>query len=374
MGLFDKIKDNAKTISIKAIESTREYEDEEPNASTKPITEAPTSVASNELAATTKPAKPTIKAAVEEVKVTEILADVEKTLESDQPKIVEEPSEDADIFEVAYEPTPEPATPIPTPSPKPVKIELPKPVITMPQKPTIEKTDKLVPKETFKLKISEESVSEVTPQKEKQDEYIPYYKMDMGKLTSSSRSIEVEKSLEPTKPGINDDIKPVKIIDPERRAILSRERTAIIELANQRRLEGKTALYTTSHLNFKTRVFINRIEYSGTFGKNILPIEQVAWIRLRHGGTGVMLETTKDKKVVMVVNPKDRLAFADAVMKMQSLIPKVRRLKDDKTVRLDVLDQVTEDVDDIERIAKLYKRGLITKAEYELKKKQILNI
>jgi hypothetical protein len=39
-----------------------------------------------------------------------------------------------------------------------------------------------------------------------------------------------------------------------------------------------------------------------------------------------------------------------------------------------VLDQVTEDVDDIERIAKLYKRGLITKAEYELKKKQILNI
>jgi len=76
----------------------------------------------------------------------------------------------------------------------------------------------------------------------------------------------------------------------------------------------------------------------------------------------------------MVINSKDRLSFADAVMKMQSLVPKVKKINDSRTVRLDVLDKVSEDVDDIERIASLYKRGLITKAEYELKKKQILDI
>ncbi len=363
MGLFDKIKDNAKTISMKAFETI----EEEGAVEGVNNTVQPTKTNANTDSKTSpEPVKEVVNdTETDKVAVAEILAEVETTIETEpQPEneeIVTE-VEDADIFEVANEALEEPPT-----TPEVVeKVELPKAIITKPDKP--EKSVKTAVKEPVKLTVKQ-APQNTTPAN--QEEYIPYYKKDMAKTSNGKRIIDVEKVLAT---GTNRDIKRQKVEDPEKRAILNRERNAIIELSNQRRLEGKIALYTTSHLNFKTRVFINRIEYSGTFGKNVLPIEQVAWIRLRHGGTGVMIETTEGKKVVMVIGQKDRLAFADAVMKMQSLIPKVRKLKDDKTVRLDLMDKLSEDVDDIERIASLYKRGLITKSEFELKKKQILDL
>lgn len=345
MGLFDKIKDNAKNISMMAIESTREYVDENPE---KP---APKPAAQSSTVAQ-KPNK--------KVKPSETQTDVTS---SNQTKTdpTTEVSVPAEINQSSSIPSELDAT-------QPF-VETPIPVAT---KPT-EAEPNMQPPADNTLEMATTQQTE-QPKDTDPDGYVPYYKKESARPVATEREIVVNKAPEPPKLRLSDDIKAVKIDDPERRAYMSRERAAIAELSNQRRLEGKTALFTTSHLNFKTRVFINRIEYSGTFGKNVLPIEQVAWIRLRHGGTGVMIETTNNKKVVMVINPKDRLPFADAVMKMQSLVPKVKKINDSRTVRLDVLDKVSEDVDDIERIASLYKRGLITKAEYELKKKQILDI
>jgi hypothetical protein len=343
MGLCDKIKYNAKAISMMGIESTNEYADEDPK---KPAPKP--AVQSSPVAQ--KPNKK-VKPSESQTNVTSS-NQTEPTTEATVPTEINQslplPSE-LDATQPFVE------TPVPA-APKPAAYE------PNTQLPTNNPLEKATTQQT-------EQPKDTDP-----DGYVPYYKKESARPVATEREIAVNKAPEPPKLRLSEDIKAVKIDDPERRAYMSRERAAIAELSNQRRLEGKTALFTTSHLNFKTRVFINRIEYSGTFGKNVLPIEQVAWIRLRHGGTGVMIETTNGKKVVMVINPKDRLSFADAVMKMQSLVPKVIKINDSRTVRLDVLDKVSQDVDDIERIASLYKRGLITKAEYELKKKQILDI
>lgn len=349
MGLFDKIKDNAKAISMMAIESTNEYADEDPK---KPAPKP--AVQSSPVAQ--KPNK--------KVKPSESQTNVTSSNQTEPTTEATVPTEINQSLPLPSEPDatqPFVETPVPA-APKPAAYE---PNTQLPTNNPIEMAS---------------TQQTEHPKDTDPDEYVPYYKKENARPVATEREITVNKAPEPPKLRLSEDIKAVKIDDPERRAIMSRERSAILELSNQRRLEGKTSLFTTSHLNFKTRVFINRIEYSGTFGKNVLPIEQVAWIRLRHGGTGVMIETTNGKKVVMVINPKDRLSFAAAVMKMQSLLPKVKKLHDkkllqeDRTVRLDVLDDVSLEADDIERIAKLYKRGLITKAEYELKKKQILDI
>lgn len=170
------------------------------------------------------------------------------------------------------------------------------------------------------------------------------------------------------------DVTPKKQGDPTKEAMYARERAALSALASQRRLNGTVALYVTQHLNFKTRVFIDRVEYSGSFGKNIIPIEQIAWVKLRHGGTGVILETSNSKKVVLVVKPTDRLEFADAVLKTQAMQPKRLKFKDTQTVRLDQLEKFSEGVDELEKLAKLLEKGILTQDEFDNKKKQILGL
>jgi hypothetical protein len=305
MGLFDKIKDNAKTISMKAIDATREYVDEEPS-----------------------------QAVVKPAPAASVAAKTEK---------------------------------LPIKSSETPPVALPKPVITKPEtpKPVEPKAEKKTKQDT-----ADDAPKPVSIPTDEPTGYVPSYKIDPKKAAA----LAAAKRAEQPKPRLGTEVKAARQEDPVKQAVLVREHSAALELANKRRLEGNVPLYTTTHLKFRARVFIDRVEYSGTFGKNVIPIDQIAWIRLRHGGTGLMLETNAGKKFVLVIHPKDRLAFAEAVMKMQSLQPKVKKMKDTKTVRLDILEKMTEDMDDLERIANLYKRGIITKQEFELKKQQILNI
>ncbi|MCA9348008.1 SHOCT domain-containing protein [Candidatus Saccharibacteria bacterium] len=145
-------------------------------------------------------------------------------------------------------------------------------------------------------------------------------------------------------------------------------------LASQRKLNGTSAIYSSNHMNFKVKVYINRIEYSGSFGKSVLDINKVAWVKLRHGGTGVIIETTEGKKNVMVVKPSDRLAFTDAILKVQALQPKRKQFKDTQTIRIDQLEKISEGVDEIEKLATLYDKGILSQEEFETKKKQILGL
>ncbi len=218
--------------------------------------------------------------------------------------------------------------------------------------------------------------------------YVPSYKKDSEKTANtkakdeSSKKSGDEKATEKKsdkspvagKPIGIVDVAPGKFIDPTKKAIYARERAALTALASQRKLNGTVPLYVATHMNFKSRVFVNRVEYSGSFGKNVLPIEKIAWVKLRYGGTGVIIETVEGKRVVMVVKQADRLAFADAILKVQAMQPKKGKFKDTKTVRIDELEKFGDGVDEIEKLAKLYDKGILSQEEFDAKKKQILGL
>lgn len=341
MGLFDKIKDNAKTISMKAIEATREYdEDYEQDA----VAADAAKISSPQTAA----AAPTTSTEIETV-------------------------EEQFIEEAAPAETPAKAEPAPkTEEEKPAKAEtIRKSKVTEVPKAEHEKAEKEKRQEKAKQAAKERLAKS----------YVPSYKSAGAKKSeggkeekpAKAKTVKVTDAKAKKAVGII-DITPSKFQTPAKQAMYARERAAFTALASQRKLNGTVAIYTANHMNFKTRVFVDRIEYSGSFGKTVVPIEQVAWVKLRYGGTGVIIETVEGKRVVMVVKQADRLAFTDAVIKVQSMQPKKGKLKDTKTVRIDQLEKFGEGIDEIEKLAKLYDRGIITQEEFDAKKKKILGI
>jgi|GEM_PF-2155473 outer membrane biosynthesis protein TonB len=326
MGLFDKIKDNAKNISMKAIEASQEYNAEEPE------TKQPSGIVTAAHQESDEPDADTKKTAITPKK------DSTKKEATEVAVVVATPKDEPDTTEVLEA---EPETK-PSEEPKALTQESTKTEQTPPSTPQTSRVFE-VPKNSL-------------------HNYTPSYKTTppVNKVKNGGTKFL--------------DVTPKKTTDPAKEALYARERAALSALASQRRLNGTVALYVTQHLSFKTRVFIDRIEYIGSFGKNVIPIEQVAWVKLRHGGTGVILETHKEKRIVLVVKPKDRLDFADAVLKVQSMQPKREKFKDDKTVRIDQLDAFSEGVDEIEKLAKLFDKGIISREEFDTKKKQILGI
>lgn len=336
MGLLDKIKDNAKTISMKAIESTREYDEdflaEQTNGSDQ---SAAASVALDEPQVVT----PTDDQPTDETPANnDVPATTEPEAKEEKP---EEPSED--LKNEADDQT------------KSEKEE---------EKPVRKSKITEIPKEKY-----EKSKKPYTPHykaevKTVKDEKKSESKKTKGKNEESGKQSSKSKII---------DIAPIKPEDNVKKAIYARERATMAAFSTQRRMDGSVPLYSTSHMNFKTRVFINRIEYSGSFGKTVLPIDKVSWVKLRHGGTGVIIETDESKRVVLVIKPADRLTFADAVIKVQALKPKQGKPVD-RSIRIDQLEKFGDGIDEIEKLAKLFDKGIITEDEFEAKKKQILGI
>lgn len=334
MGLFDKIKDNARDISMRAIEATREYdEDYQPNppagTAVEPTPAQPDASVSE--AGSPPAAEPAVDA------TPEVVAEQPEEIKKEEPKAEEKPKEE----------------------------------------PRLSKITEVSKKEYEASKKSSKQSKGHQPPKVKVP-YTPSYKQQ----PKADPEPEEAKPTEDKKPEPKKEVKAPRVIDvtpkknlgPANPAFYARERAALAALASQRKMSGTVALYVTQHLNFKTRVFVDRIEYSGSFGKNVVPIEQVSWVKLRAGGTGVIIETVEGKRIVMVVKPADRLAFADAVLKVQAMQPKRTKFKDTKTVRIDELEKFGEGVDEIEKLAKLYDKGILSKEEFETKKKQILGI
>lgn len=366
MGLFDKIKDNAKNISMRALEATREYdEDYTAQQQSAGNTVMPTNPATADDQASNTP--------------TQI---IEETLSpTPQPEeAVAPPDEDLEFLigeaeETKTESTPEKPK---TAKPDPVSEETEaKPVrkskVTEITKEEHEKTEKEKRQEKAKQAAKERLAKSYTPsyKSTKPSEKI---EVTSGEDSAPEAARSIPRPVSRPNPVGIIDITPKKLQDPLKGAIYARERAALSALASQRKLNGTVALYTATHMNFKTRVFINRIEYSGSFGKTILPIEHIAWVKVRYGGTGVILETTEGKRVVMVVKQADRLPFVDAIMKIQAMQPKRAKFKDTQTIRIDKLEQFGEGIDEIEKLAKLYDKGILSHDEFEAKKKQILGL
>lgn len=352
MGLFDKIRDNARDLSMKAIEATREY-DEDYVAEQQKAEAAP-----KPSEASTSTEAPTAETAVEET--VDFLMEDEAT----QPKtsVSSEQTEAEDKSDKKED----------KPSRRSKVIEV--------SKTEYEQTQKEKKREEAKQAAKERLAKSYTPSYKdaKATSKIAVDDKDESEDKSDdkpdNKSAAKTEAVKATKPVGIIDITPKKLPDPLKGAIYARERAALTALASQRKLNGTVPLYVAQHMNFKTRVYINRIEYSGSFGKNTLPIDQVAWVKLRHGGTGVIIETTEGKRVVMVVKPADRLAFANAVIKVQAMQPKKGKFRDTQTVRIDQLERFSEGVDELEKLAKLYDKGIISKDEFDAKKKQILGI
>ncbi len=349
MGLFDKIKDNARDLSMKALEATREYdEDYKPAEQQKPQEPTPAEPPAPEIAP----------------------AEVEQPPVEDELNFIDEPLDQLaeEVNSKSAEETSE-KTPVRTSK------------VTEMSKEEHEKAEKKKRQEKAKQAAKERLAKSYVPSY-KQADAAKSEKADdtkEPKAGKDDKKIKVTKSAQkpaaPPRVGVGIvDVAPGKFVDPAKRAMYARERAALNALASQRKLNGTVPLYTAIHMNFKTRVFINRIEYSGSFGKNVIPIEQVAWVKLRHEGTGVIIETTEGKRVVMVVKQADRLAFADAVLKVQAMQPKKGKFRDTKTVRIDELEKFGEGIDEIEKLAKLFDKGILSQEEFDLKKKQILGI
>lgn len=349
MGLFDKIKDNAKSISIKAIDGTRddyEYDDrfddyQADQTQPQQITPTTTTVLEDN---------------VEGEDFVETIELEKKKAEEEKPKTdekAEEPEKEDDKEKESKEDT------------KTAR----KSKVTEISKADHEKAEKEKRQDKAKQAAKERLAKT----------YVPSYKSPAGSAAKKAPAAAA-KATTPVKPvarvksiGII-DVTPNKFQTPAKGTVYARERVALSVIASQRKLNGTVPLYTSAHMNFKTRVYIDRVEYSGSFGKSVLPINQITWIKLRHSGTGVILETTDNKKVVMVVKPADRLAFADAVLKVQALQPKRGKFKDTQTVRIDQLERFGQGVDEIEQLAKLYDKGILSQEEFDAKKKQILGI
>lgn len=338
MGLFDKIKDNAKTISMKAIESTREYDEDyladQPKLSTEPPMATPVIEPTAEL----------IEVPAAEPAVTETTEDKEKSSEDKSAK--EEAKDEAEDKKQEKSETKES-----TRRSKVIEVS----------KTEYEESKKQKEKEAESKKSKQAAKERLAK------DYTPSYK------AKTEPKKQDKKPSQQVTVGFA-DVTPGKILDPTKQAIYARERAALSALASRRKLDGSAPLYVASHMNFKTRVFVNRIEYSGSFGKTSLPMDQVAWIKLRSGGTGVIIETVEGKRLVMVVKQADRLGFAEAVLKVQSMQPKKGKFKDTKTVRIDELEKFSEGVDEIEKLAKLYDKGILNQEEFDAKKRQILGL
>lgn len=342
MGLFDKIKDNAKTISIRALE------DEVDTRSVKSTT-------------LIKPDPTAIKSSL--------------------------PAEDNDAISADNIDDKKSVDEVTTP-----KSE------TTPDKSGSQTVGVKETAPTRKSKVTEMSKAEHARQKKEKERekakqeakerlaksYVPSYKSATSKSqseksTSNQAIKDNESKITKTPARRSQQVDIIDVMSSRPSASKSsltfaRERAAMSVLASQRKLNGTVAIYTSSHMNFRVKVYVDRIEYSGSFGKNILPISKVAWVKLRHKGTGVVIETVDNKKVVMVVKPVDRLDFTDAIFKAQAIQPKRKKFKDTQTVRIDQLDQLSEGLDELEKLAKLLDKGILTRDEFDSKKKQILGL
>ncbi len=363
MGLFDKIKDNAKNISMRAIEATREYEEDY---------EAQHQAAGS----TVMPTDPTVQLDSSSDDTTQLANADPIGQTQDQSEAATDESVEFLIDETAPSEQ-ENATEETAPVKKEEKSdEKParKSKVTEISKAEHEKAEKEKRQEKTKQAAKERLAKSYTPSyKDSKSSGKIEVKDDEAEEPDTPKEAKTKKPSQTPPVGII-DITPKKLQDPLKGAIYARERAALSALASQRKLNGTVALYVANHMNFKTRVFINRVEYSGSFGKTVLPIEDIAWVKVRHGGTGVIIETAEGKRVVMVVKQADRLPFVDAIMKIQAMQPKRAKFKDTQTIRIDKLEQFGEGIDEIEKLAKLYDKGILSHDEFEAKKKQILGL
>lgn len=121
-------------------------------------------------------------------------------------------------------------------------------------------------------------------------------------------------------------------------------------------------IYETNYMGSKVLVFNDKLVWRFMLKEQTIPISQIASVNLELPMyAGVTVETTGGKKYKIPVNAfgGKKKELQEAIYKAQSLINKAGG---------------SSSADELEKLASLKDRGIITSEEFDLKKKKLLDL
>ena len=122
------------------------------------------------------------------------------------------------------------------------------------------------------------------------------------------------------------------------------------------------AMFEGSYMGSKVSVFSNKLVWRFLLKEQTIPINQIASVELGIPGyAGITVETTGGKKYKIPVS-----AFGGQKQKLQEAIYNAQ--SGDKS------DGNASSADELEKLANLKEKGIISEDEFNQKKKQLLNL
>jgi hypothetical protein len=119
-------------------------------------------------------------------------------------------------------------------------------------------------------------------------------------------------------------------------------------------------LFKNSYLGFWVKVYNNRVEFKSGVGSKSIPINEIASIQVPMMGMwNITLETTGGKKYSIPTNKKKEVQKA---------------IYDAQASLAGGITTKTTSADEIAKYNDLKEKGVITKEEFEQKKKQLLGL
>ena len=121
-------------------------------------------------------------------------------------------------------------------------------------------------------------------------------------------------------------------------------------------------IFNVGTLGFRVIVYSNRIEYKPIFGKKIIPLNKINDIEIPPvwGTSWVNIVLNSGEKIQITVGTNNVKKFISVV---SDLLEKNKNVSSISTNALD----------ELEKLAKLKDKGVVTQKEFNLKKKQLLN-
>lgn len=121
-------------------------------------------------------------------------------------------------------------------------------------------------------------------------------------------------------------------------------------------------IYKTSYLGSKVTVYQNRVVWKKLIQQITIPIDRIASIDTKIPlYAGVVIETTGGKKYKIPVQPFAKSKLEEAIYQAQSSNAQGTETK-------------SSNLDDLEKLAELKDKGIVTQEEFDIKKKELLDI
>ena len=124
-------------------------------------------------------------------------------------------------------------------------------------------------------------------------------------------------------------------------------------------MPNPTPLFQTSYFGSKVQVYSDRIVYKMLFSTKVIPLDQIASIDPGISGyAGIKIETTGGKKITIPVGQRSKQKLEDAIF----------QAKKGGTI------SPSSSISDLEKLAAMKDKGLVTQDEFNQTKKQLLGL